>query len=73
MERGPTVITTDVPAHGTRNRYQYRAEPCRCPDCRAAHAAYHRRYRARLRHRRSGIINGKRVEWDEPTLPFVDW
>lgn len=26
--------------HGTESRYGYQRDPCRCPPCRAAHAAY---------------------------------
>ena len=37
-----------TPRHGTRSRY---SSGCRCPECRAAHAAEARRYRARLKER----------------------
>ena len=30
----------DVPAHGTRRRYQLRHDPCRCPSCTDANTAY---------------------------------
>lgn len=33
------------PAHGTRNRYQLRRDPCRCSDCKKASAAYQRAWR----------------------------
>jgi hypothetical protein len=29
-----------TPPHGTRNRYQWRADPCRCRRCRRANTAY---------------------------------
>jgi IS5 family transposase len=30
----------DLPAHGTRRRYQHRSEPCRCGACTEANAKY---------------------------------
>jgi hypothetical protein len=30
----------DLPAHGTRKRYQHRSEPCRCGACTEANAKY---------------------------------
>jgi hypothetical protein len=33
--------------HGTMARYQWRAAPCRCADCRRANAAYRRAWYAR--------------------------
>lgn len=37
--------------HGTESRYSAAAYKCRCAECRAAHAKYHREVRARARQR----------------------
>ena len=37
--------------HGTRQGYEF--HKCRCPECRAAHAAHHRKARARRKERRT--------------------
>ena len=53
------------PSHGTRNRYQLRRDPCRCPACKGANTAYVRRRRGRgptPTHPPAGVT------WSEPTL-----
>lgn len=34
-----------LPPHGSNNRYTHRKRPCRCSDCRKAHAEANSRYR----------------------------
>lgn len=51
--------STSPPPHGTHRRYLHRSHPCRCRDCRAAHAAYMAAYRAR---------GGGRARWVQLTI-----
>lgn len=39
----------ETPAHGTEQRYRWRAEPCRCDECRAAHTLRQKGYRDRAK------------------------
>lgn len=42
-ERGRPRL--EVPAHGTRNRYQHRTDPCHCRECTAANTLAVRTWR----------------------------
>lgn len=41
------------PEHGTRQRYQWRRDPCHCDRCRAANTAYKKEYRLRKKGKNS--------------------
>jgi hypothetical protein len=43
------AVVANLPAHGTRYRYNHRTDPCRCPRCRKGNAAYMRAHRAERR------------------------
>lgn len=40
------TLVKDLPPHGTRKRYNSITGPCRCADCKSAHAAYRRERRS---------------------------
>jgi len=42
-------LAADPQPHGTRARYNYRQNPCRCVLCRTANARYQAAYRGRVR------------------------
>ncbi len=57
----------DPPDHGTRARYNWKPDPCRCPGCTAANTAYMARWRAEAGHNPARTDGHSR--WLEPPLP----
>jgi len=55
------------PEHGTRARYNWKADPCRCPGCTAANTTYIAAWRSA--NGRDVSRTDGRTRWLEPTLP----